>query len=102
LIVTGGVCCLTLAATIGLALPTPSPEQSDTFQLLEGLISAMLLVFVWGGFRVVRPRWTVAEAIVVPMVWGLLVAALGFWFSYLQAPPDEARRAVLLVGWLLA
>ena len=98
---------MTLAATIGLALPTPSPEQSDTFQLLEGLISAMLLVFVWGGFRVVRPRWysqrwTVAEAIVVPVVWGLLVAALGFWFYYLQAPPDEARRAVLLVGWLLA
>src|SRR3974390_2385251 len=83
ILIAGVVACfLLLAAAIGSALPTPEPV--DGLSLLQGLIAASMLAFVWGGFRVARParrggRWVVAEAIVVPLVWGLLVAVLGFW-----------------------
>ena len=78
----GIFCALALAMAVGSA--HPAPEAPDIIRLLDGFIAAILLVLVWSSFRLARPgrynhKWAVAEAVVVPLIWALLVAALGFW-----------------------
>jgi hypothetical protein len=91
LIAGGAACSLLLAAAIGSALP--SPESVDGLPLLQGLITALMLIVVWSGFHVLRPswyspRWVVAEAIVVPLVWGLLVTVLGLYLGGMHSVRD--------------
>jgi hypothetical protein len=88
LIFAGAFCSLALAALVGSALPPPIPFRQTP--LLGGLLTTALLVFVWSLFHLVRPerysrKWAVAEAIVIPVVWGLFVGALAVWFSGLNA-----------------
>jgi hypothetical protein len=84
----GAVGSLGLAAFIGSVLQPPTP--SDHMPLFDGLLTSMLLVLVWSVFQLVRPgqyshKWAVAQVIVIPVVWGLLVGALAVWFSELNA-----------------
>lgn len=92
---------LALSAFVGYLLPTPTdyPPNSVEYwpltaycgtRFLDALIAAALLVLVWGVFRLVEPgrrysrTWVVAKAVGIPVVWLLLVIALGFWFSHLH------------------
>lgn len=64
-------------------------------QFFETVLSVSLALSVWCSFLLVRPvrysrKWVIAERIVVPLVWLLLVLAfdvwvLHFWIS-LQPP----------------
>jgi hypothetical protein len=78
-------CILLLAAFVGGCLPGPEPD--DVFPLINGFIAAMLLVFVWGLFGVVRPSrrgqgWLMAQAVGIPLIWLLLVTVFGLWFRH--------------------
>jgi hypothetical protein len=91
LIAGGAACSLLLAAGIGSALP--SPDVVDKLPLLQGLITTLMLIVVWSGFHVLRPSrygrsWVVAEAVVVPLVWGFLVTALGLYLGHMQSTRD--------------
>ena len=101
-IATSAICALALAALIGFALPAPGP--CDAIPLLDGFIAAMLLLFIWGSFHMARPSrysqgWAVAEVFVIPLVWGLLVAALGFWLHHLKSAweilPEELLNKII-------
>ena len=88
LIVIGAFCSLLVAALIGSVLPPPFPFKHIT--IFDALLTTALLVLVWSVFRVVRPdrysrKWAVAEAIVIPVVWGLLVGVLAVWFCGLNS-----------------
>lgn len=61
-------------------------------QIFETLISVSLALLVWCSFLLVRParyrrKWVIAEWIVVPLVWLLLVLAFHVWFHLLLFPP---------------
>src|ERR1041384_2137708 len=78
---------LLLAIVAGFIVPAPAPL--DHIQPLVALMTMFLMIFVWALFRLVQParwsrKWSVAELIVVPAAWLLLVVALAFWFSHLQ------------------
>jgi hypothetical protein len=52
-------------------------------------VALALLLLPWGLFNLVRPirarwdrRWSIAEAIVVPIAWLLLLIALSLWFYH--------------------
>ena len=92
IVVAGAVGCWLLAGVVGLALP--APDSVPGFRLMDGFLVAMLLVLVWAGFRLLRPRryrrrWVVAEPVVVLLVWGLFVVALGFWVGQLTNTIEE-------------
>jgi len=103
LVAIGFLCCLAFAAVIGATLPTPA--ESDAIRFVDAFISTMLLVLVWGGFRLVRPAryrqpWVLAEVIAVPVIWTLLVIALAFWFGQLHDelyPEFESIRNVAIL-----
>lgn len=87
-----GVGCLAVAGLVGAVLPGPSPFDDNSF--LMGCVAAFLLVSVWSCFRLVRPtlysrKWVSAEFIAVPVVWILLVAALGLWFWHLRVSVED-------------
>ena len=80
------------AALVGAWLPTP--QAVVHLDGLSSLITAALLVFVWGAFRSVRPvrytqTWIVAEFVAVPVIWTLLVVALALWFHHLSGVLEE-------------
>jgi ABC-type transport system involved in cytochrome c biogenesis permease subunit len=96
LVAAGGGCLVALAGGIGAALPAPVPY--DSTQLVQGIIAAALLVFIWGTFRLARPRlhsqrWVVAEWVVVPVAWGLLVTVLGLWLSSFRETFERLQTA---------
>jgi len=87
--------CVTLAlgvaAAVGAFLLEPAPAEN--IRLLGGLIAAILLVFLWGVFRLLRPTryrqsWVIAEFITIPLLWLALVTALGIWFAHLQSSSE--------------
>jgi hypothetical protein len=101
---------LAFSAFVGYLLPTPTVDPTLSVleyppltaycgtRLLDALITAALLVLVWGVFRLLEPgrrysqTWVIAKTVGIPMVWLLLVIALGFWFSHLH---EEHLRAIL-------
>ena len=57
-------------------------------QFFEAIISVSLALLVWCSFLFVRParygrKWVIAEWIVVPLVWLLLVLAFDVWVHHL-------------------
>jgi len=81
--------CLGFAAFIGCLLPVPFYVS----RVLGGFISVGLAVLVWCVFRLVEPRrysrkWAIAELMVVPVVWVLLMVAVGVWFYHLGHATD--------------
>lgn len=57
-------------------------------QFFGTIISVSLALLVWCSFLLVRParysrKWVIAEWIVVPLVWLLLVLALNAWVLHL-------------------
>ena len=83
----GAFCSLIVAALVGAVLPPPAPFEN--IPILDGLTTAALLVFAWAVFHLVRPatysrKWAIAEVIVIPAFWGLLVGALAVWFCGLN------------------
>src|SRR5690349_767567 len=84
----GCVCLLALASSVGLLLPTPEPSEFVIF--INAFVTAALLLFVWGGFRLIRPsrysqNWDTAEPVAVAVAWLVLVAVLGVWLNQLHA-----------------
>jgi hypothetical protein len=103
LAVIGFAGCLTFAAAVGSALSPPT--EGDHIRFVDAFITTMLLVFVWAGFRLVRPvwynqTWVVAEFIAVPVLWTSLVVALGLWFGkmndWLEPATELAHNVTLL------
>ena len=95
--------CLALAAVTGSLLPEPEP--ADNIRILDAFIAAMLLVFVWAGFRLARPlrcrqRWVIAEVITVPLLWLLLIIALGIWFAHLRSAWEIRMELMARYGLL--
>jgi hypothetical protein len=97
---------LVFAAFVGYLLPPPteypphpagSPPLTVYFgmRFVDGLITMALLVLVWGVFRLLEPgrRYSrtlvIAKTVGIPLIWILLVVALGFWFAHLH---DELFR----------
>ena len=90
--------CLGVAAFAGWLLP--EPVQVGNIQLLGAFITVMLLVFVWAGFRLLRPLWyrrgwVIAEIITVPLTWALLVVLLGLWFAHLNGAWDVKLELIV-------
>jgi hypothetical protein len=64
-------CCLAFAAGAGCIIP--APVDDGQMRLIDGLITMLLLGFVWSGFRLLRPfqpsrLWMIGEWIVVPLL----------------------------------
>ena len=101
----GCVCLLTFAGLVGLLLPAPEPSECVT--LINAFVTAALLLFVWGGFRLVRPsaynyNWEVVEPFAVALAWIVLVAVLALWLNRLHAWDIELEmlRSTLLYNIL--
>jgi hypothetical protein len=93
---------LLFSAFVGYLLPTPTVQPTLSvleyppltaycgMRFLDALIAAALLVLVWGVFRFLEPgrRYSrtsvITKTVGIPVVWLLLVIALGFWFSHLH------------------
>jgi hypothetical protein len=99
---------LVFSAFVGYLLPTPTgyPPGSPDYppltayfgiRFVDALIAAALLALVWGVFRLLEPgrrysqTWVIAKTVGIPLVWLLLVIALGFWFSHLH---EEYLRTI--------
>ena len=88
----GVICGLLFAAFVGSIIPSPGPSES--FAFVNAAITTSLLLFIWLGFRLLRPirydrRWLIGEFIAVPLLWLLLVVALAIWFHHLHGASDE-------------
>lgn len=84
--------CLGISAFVGYLLPTPFDDSRA--RLFDAAISVILGGFVWAAFRLIEPRrhgqkWMIAEFTVVPLVWVLLMVAIGVWFYHLEQARDE-------------
>lgn len=93
LIIGSSICALALAAAIGSALPAPTTEIAG-IHFFDAFITVMLLIAVWGAFRLIRPvrfgqRWLIAEVFTVPSVWLILVIALACWLGQLYLQDDR-------------
>ena len=79
------------AALVGFFF-IPTPIESARF--VGPFLTVIFIPFTWGAFRLVRPSrygraWLIAEFIVVPVLWLLLVIALGIWFGHIGGPVIE-------------
>ena len=66
----------------------------DDLLWIAATIAGALFVFVWGGYNIVRPTrysssWKNAQYIAIPIMWGLLLAALTTCFQHMYVAPPE-------------
>jgi hypothetical protein len=96
------VVSLLFSAFVGYLLPTPTVQPTLSvseyppltvycgIRFLDALLTTALLVLVWAVFRLLEPgrrysrTWVIAKTVGIPVIWLLLVIALGFWFSHLH------------------
>ena len=75
------------SAVAGFLLPSHF-EISYYARFFDAVFSVPVALLVWCAFHLVEPRrhskkWTVAEFMIVPLVWLLLMVALDVWFHHL-------------------
>ena len=105
---------LIFAAFLGYLLPPPTeyppnpagyPPLTVYFgmRFVDGFITMALLVLVWGVFRLLEPgqrysrTWVIAKTVGIPLIWILLVVALGFWFAHLHEEWFRQKYEPLMV-----
>ena len=86
------------SAAAGFLLPARF-EDSFLARFFDAILSVPLALLLWSAFHLIEPskhgrKWTIAEWIVVPIVWFLLMLALNAWFHHLWWP-SEVREMVL-------
>ena len=94
-----GLGCLALASGVGFLLPEPV----EGLRLLNVFIASVVLVFVWGVFRILQPMqygrvWLKGELFAVLSTWIVLMIAVGIWFAHLErtAARDWVKECSLL------
>lgn len=92
--------CLIIPVLAGCWMPAPYDDSHA--RLFDVALSLALAVFVWCGFRLIEParyslKWAIAELIIVPVVWFLLILVFAHWFNQMQWDGGEIiiRRAIL-------
>ena len=78
---------LAFAASVGFVLPTPL--DAPGIRLLDALITIALGGLAWGVFHLLEPerygrKWDIVRIAGIPILWLLLVLALGVWFYLLH------------------
>ena len=72
-------------------------------RFVDAFIAMSLLVLVWGVFRLLEPgrrysrMWVIAKTVGIPLIWILLVVALGFWFAHLHEEWFRQKYEPLMV-----
>lgn len=86
-----------LSAVSGFLLSTLEPPP--TAPLIELIVSVPLALLLWSVFHLVEPanpsrKWVIAELTVVPVVWLLLMLALGVWLFHVWEPYYEHQTTL--------